>query len=225
MQKLGKSKLNFVYNLQKYTSNEESIRKVSNFMIDYCLCLNNKSELYIDKELYIIHKEKMNEAQYVNLEDTNLQTDILVPSMKVQFRMASLIQSRIRGFLTRLNKSKTKLRKKIIYQTVVKISGISYLLKLMEWKMKSDQKYYFLYVQSKGENSNSGDEQNKFEFEAQNMKDYELSRETLNVLFGEFTKIDLLEDDQLQIDWEGFYKKMEQLEEFETEIPFKSMNL
>lgn len=90
--------------------------------------------------------------------------------------------------------------------------------------MKSHQSHYFLYVQRKGENSNSVDEQNQFEFEIENMKNHDLTRENFDILFKNFTDIDLLEDEPLQINWEGFYKRMEAIEDFEQEFKFTSMN-
>ena len=115
-QNLGKSKLNFIHDLQDYTTNQDSLIKISNFMVEYCLVLNNKFQLYFDNELYSIHKDKMRETESIIFHETQAQTDLLVPSMKTQNRMATNIQKLAKGFLARRNKSKTKLIKKIIYQ-------------------------------------------------------------------------------------------------------------
>jgi hypothetical protein len=70
-----------------------------------------------------------------------------------------------------------------------------------------NQYQYFLKIQIKSHYSNST-EKHKFYFDIQKMKDYELTSETFDVLFKEFTVIDFLEDDPIQYDWDGFYRKM-----------------
>lgn len=89
--------------------------------------------------------------------------------------------------------------------------------------MADHQKHYYLYVQCKSDSSNPSEEQDKFEFDISNLKEHELTSETFDVLFKEFTSIDFLEDEPIQYDWDGFYAKMQNEQDFRTEIKFKSI--
>jgi hypothetical protein len=86
------------------------------------------------------------------------------------------------------------------------------------------RKHYFLHIQSKSDSSNPAEEQDKSEFDIKKMKDYELTSETFDVLFKEFTVIDFLEDDPIQYNWDGFYRKMENEQEFGTELQFNNVH-
>ena len=61
-------KTTYFHTLPVYTPNEDSLIKVSQFMIEYCLCFNTANELYMDQEMYGIHKDKLKSMQTIELE-------------------------------------------------------------------------------------------------------------------------------------------------------------
>lgn len=86
--------------------------------------------------------------------------------------------------------------------------------------MGSRAKHYFLYIECKTDDKNPYYDEHKIEFPIENMKDIELSKPNLDVLFKQFTSIDLLDDEPIEFNWDGYYKKIEELEKFEEELQF-----
>lgn len=105
----------------------------------------------------------------------------------------------------------------VIIGFVVKNSIISCILKV---RVFTD----FVFTDRKSEDRNPDYDQYELEFPIENMKDVEFTKENLEILFREFTKIDLLDDEPVEFDWEGYYKKIQDLEEFEEEIHTISLN-
>ena len=101
-------------------------------MIEDCLALNNKFELYIDQEMYKAQKWKISKARGIEFTEINPQIDLLVPNQKFQDNKATLLQKLARGFLTRKNLSSTKVEKQLVYSACIHISGSLGMLKLIK---------------------------------------------------------------------------------------------
>lgn len=113
----GKSKLTYKYPLPKYTKNEDSLIKVSNFMIDYCLALDKNYQLFLDKEMYVLNKHELANIQSIQL--TTLNSLILVSKEERQKKLKTIlrVQLFVKLCLAIKNKSKSKVARRLIYKT------------------------------------------------------------------------------------------------------------
>ena len=67
---MGSSKLQYTHKLPKFTDNTDSIIKVAQFMIEYCLSINENYELFMDNDLYKSHRNELKDIQTIEFHDT-----------------------------------------------------------------------------------------------------------------------------------------------------------
>lgn len=88
----GSANLEYRHTLPKYTTNTDSVVKVANFMIEYCLALNDKYKLYMDNESYNNFRNELRDIQNITFNDPQPQIGFLVPTFFRQNKAARVIQ-------------------------------------------------------------------------------------------------------------------------------------
>ena len=122
----------YSYNLPKFSSNEDSLIKISNFMIEYWLDLNDSKELYMDKEMYEANRDVLTEMQSIALFEPKVQVKChLVPKISKQIAWALKIQRLFKRFLEKKGKPTNGLIKETIYNTLLKTSEGFFMIKLI----------------------------------------------------------------------------------------------
>lgn len=125
--------LEYTHKLPVYTSNQDSLTKVAEFMIEYCLCLNEKYELYMDQDLYAGHKEELKNVQKIDLIDSVTSANSLyVPAMWKQVHAVMMLQRAFKRHKASKEKSKTNFMRKVVYKTYMRKARILYMIKIVE---------------------------------------------------------------------------------------------
>lgn len=83
--------------------------------------------------------------------------------------------------------------------------------------------YHMLYVESKTDDKAGDADEYVSEFPTEEMGEIEMSKENLDLLFEEFCKIDLLDDDAVVFDFPKFRQKAEEQEDYDQEIKLESI--
>jgi hypothetical protein len=116
----GSHILEFTYELPKYTNNQDNLVKVSTFMIEYCLSLNQKYELYMDNDLYKMHKEELHNMQNIEFKESDIKSnELLVPSLSKQNKASRKIQDLFVKLLYK-RKNKARIKRELVFKGVVK---------------------------------------------------------------------------------------------------------